>query len=242
MTFFLNKLLSKYYNHRGKQEVFKPLPFFNKAVMFDPDNAEALVNRAGAKYSVECLENDCGDERNRIVTEIIADLDKAISIKNNYAVAYATRGEFKSILGESSEALNDLNTALHLNPKLTDVYSSRSIVKMALKDYEGALEDLNKLTMPGYLTHIDLSRRALAKFYLKDYQGSVADFEEAIRMEYAENKASEDMMRELANAMQDEFEEQEFKSYVESVILANEELKSSEEPEIEALLAKIQKV
>jgi tetratricopeptide (TPR) repeat protein len=74
----------------------------------------------------------------------IADYNRAIELKPNYANAYFNRAVAQSELGDNSAALADLNRAIALNPNDSDAYNNRGVAKGRLGDRSAAMADYNR--------------------------------------------------------------------------------------------------
>jgi tetratricopeptide (TPR) repeat protein len=82
---------------------------------------------------------DSGDNQGAI-----ADYDKAIKIKPNYANAYNNRGSAKYNLGDKKGAIADYNQAIKIKPDYAKAYHNRAIAKSDLGDNKGASADYDK--------------------------------------------------------------------------------------------------
>ena len=76
----------------------------------------------------------------------IADLDEAIRLDPNFAVAYNNRGDAYRQKGELERAIADFNEALRLDPNITPAYTLRGLayekkgeLERARADYSTAL-------------------------------------------------------------------------------------------------------
>ena len=73
----------------------------------------------------------------------IADYDKVIRLKPDFALAYLNRGSAKGKLGQDSAAIADYDTAIRLQPDFADAYVSRGSTKALLGHYDTAIVDLD---------------------------------------------------------------------------------------------------
>ena len=71
----------------------------------------------------------------------IADYDRAIELKPDYADAYYNRRISKSALGDYYGAIADYSRAIELKPDFAEAYYNRANAKSELGDYEGAKAD-----------------------------------------------------------------------------------------------------
>ncbi len=74
----------------------------------------------------------------------IRDLDKAISLNGNYAMAWYNRGNAYGQLGKFEEAFRDLDQAIGLDPKNANAYNKRGQANAVLGRKENAFVDFNK--------------------------------------------------------------------------------------------------
>jgi len=112
----------------------------------------------------------------------LADYNKAIEIKPDYAEAYNNRGVARRNLGDYSGALADYNKAIEIKPDYADAYYNRGVARRNLGDYSGALADYNKAIeiKPDYaLAYVG---RGVARGKLGDYSGALADYNKAIEI------------------------------------------------------------
>ncbi len=94
--------------------------FFTKAVDHSPKNAQAFLNRGGARLHLREFESAIGD------------FDRAIEVDPSYALAYANRGSAQSELGRHEQALADCNEAIRLDPRLGLAHLIRSFALQEL--------------------------------------------------------------------------------------------------------------
>ena len=73
--------------------------------------------------------------------EAITDLDKAISLKPDFAEAYLYRGAVNNEIGKYEVAIDDFDKAIGMNPNLADAYVSRAMAKYLLGRVEEANAD-----------------------------------------------------------------------------------------------------
>ena len=77
-------------------------------------------------------------------SEAIADYDRAIELKPDYAEAYNNRGIANRILECHSEAIADYNRAIELKPDFAEAYNNRGVAYDSLGDKEKARRDFLK--------------------------------------------------------------------------------------------------
>jgi len=76
--------------------------------------------------------------------EAIANFNKAIELKPDYADAYLFSGNAKCELKRYISAINNFDKALELRPDNALAYFNRAVAKGKLQDYEGEIDDYSK--------------------------------------------------------------------------------------------------
>ncbi len=112
--------------------------------------------------------------------EAIADYDKAIASKPDFAGAYNNRGNAKDDLGRHEEAFADYDKALALRPDFAEAYFNRGNAKGGLGRSEEAIADYDKAiaSKPDFAEAY--SNRGLAKKKLSRPEEAIADYDKAI--------------------------------------------------------------
>lgn len=116
----------------------------------------------------------------------IADYDRAIALKPDYAKAYRARSTVKSgKLNDSRGALADLDRAIQLAPTDGLAYSLRGYLKYnALNDKQGAVSDLDRGIQLDPSNGFAYGIRGGIKFQnLNDPQGALSDFDRSIQLQ-----------------------------------------------------------
>ncbi|MBC6480408.1 MAG: tetratricopeptide repeat protein [Hormoscilla sp. GM7CHS1pb] len=111
----------------------------------------------------------------------IADYNKAIEIKPDYALAYNNRGNARYNLGDKEGAIADYNKAIEIEikPDYALAYNNRGLARDDLGDKEGAITDYNKAIeiKPDYA--LAYNNRGNARYNLG---GAIADYNKAIEI------------------------------------------------------------
>ncbi len=145
----------------------------SKEIERNPDNAEAYYNRGILVYTYECDfenspyqdEDENEDEWDDINEDLaLSDFDKAISLKPDFAVAYAMRGCAYWANADYDEALflDDFNKALSLDKNckeaylgLGDYYEDKEEYELAIENYTKAIE-IDKDYLAAYKRRADV--------------------------------------------------------------------------------------
>ena len=108
-------------------------------------------------------------------SEAIQDLTKAITLKEDYAEAYAIRGSIYNIQGDYGCAIQDSTKAIDLNSDYTEAYAIRGMAYCSQGDYGRAIQDLTKTikSNPDYAeAHF---ARAIAWLHSKKWKKAKSD-------------------------------------------------------------------
>ena len=113
----------------------------------------------------------------------IADFDRAIELKPDYAEAYFLQGVAKVMLGDHDGAIADYDQAIELNPNYAEACFSRGVAKFVQRDYRGAIADFDRgiELKPDYV--VAYYNRGGAKSALGDEQGAKEDYDRAIELD-----------------------------------------------------------
>jgi tetratricopeptide (TPR) repeat protein len=143
---------------------------YNKALLLDPENINALFNRANAKLALKDFEG------------AIEDYSLVISLEPNDKVAYLQRGLTKIKLDQNKKAIKDFTQAIKLDKRYWNAYYQRGIAKYNLKDFETAMRDFNIVNK--YSPNSDvLFSIAKTKMGLGNYSGAKKDLTIVIEMD-----------------------------------------------------------
>ena len=105
-------------SHRTVASITKANEYFNKAIAFDANYARAYVGVADANLLLALYDNQSQDEANSLARQAI---DKALSIDDKLAAAYATEGLLLSPT-DYAKAENSFKRAIGLNPNYAMSY------------------------------------------------------------------------------------------------------------------------
>ncbi len=174
-------LLGKYFSDGDNlipDNLDSAIYYYSKAIFNmdenDPNKPIAYSNRGALKSELKDYKSS------------IADFDRAIELKPDYAKAFNRRGNAKKNLEDYDGAIEDYDRAIELygdkSPEVADVLVNRGNAKSKLEDYDGAIADYDRAIelKPDYAEAF--YNRGNAKAILKDYDDAIADFDRAIEL------------------------------------------------------------
>jgi tetratricopeptide (TPR) repeat protein len=113
----------------------------------------------------------------------IKDLNRAIQLNPNYALAYNNRGNAYYALNKFEKAMDDYSQTLEIDPNYaTAYYNLANIYAEKLKQYEKAIENYNKAVEldPNYA--VAYNSRGVAYYYLMQYKKAIVDYNKAMEL------------------------------------------------------------
>ncbi len=113
----------------------------------------------------------------------LADLNKAMKLNPNYALAYSGRGELYYYQKKYELALADFNKAIELDSKLAIAYGNRGNIYNDQQKYELALADFNKAIELDSKLAIAYNNRGGIYYNQQKYELALADFNKAIELD-----------------------------------------------------------
>jgi len=143
---------------------------FKKALEFDKDNTDALMNKAVILAGMGNF------------NESMVDLDKVISMNPNIPDAYLYRALCRLQLNDVVNSLPDFDKAIQLNPDNLNALFYRANAKYGLKDYQGAMADMNILIKVKPEIPSSYAFRGLCLINLGDQKEGCADLRKAKEM------------------------------------------------------------
>ncbi len=161
-------------------------------IELEPDNAEALQNRAAAR-------DDLGEHH--LARE---DYDAVIRLEPDNAVAAYSRGACLAKLGDLAGAVKDFDHAIILEPGDAIPYYNRGCTYAEMGDPRRALEDFNQAISLDPGNPIFFHYRGMAHRELGEFDQAVSDFDTAIGLEPLSNPSRH--ARGVARVMQGEYE------------------------------------
>jgi predicted O-linked N-acetylglucosamine transferase (SPINDLY family) len=114
--------------------------------------------------------------------EALANCDKAIALKPDFAEAYYNRGNALQEMKRYDEALASYNKSIELKPSYADAYRNRGITLQDLKRYDEALASYSKAIelKPSYADAY--SNRGITLQDLKRYDEALLNYDKAIAL------------------------------------------------------------
>lgn len=156
--------------HQNKGELAAALADYDRALVIDPQNVNAYINRGllrSEKGELEAAE---------------ADQTKAIALDPDNATAYSNRGFVKSNKGAYEAAIVDLEKAIALDPRHAYAYNNRGQTLAALGRHEEALADYDKSIALDSENAISFYNRGQSRYELGDHARAIADFDKALAL------------------------------------------------------------
>ena len=107
--------------------------------------------------------------------------NKAINMKDDFALAYHDRAGIKWKMGDRLGALYDYKAAVNYMQVFPLAYNNMGAVKMTLGDYEGAINDFTKALDQDPDLYLAYNNRGFANYQLGGLDTALTDFNEAMK-------------------------------------------------------------
>jgi|TARA_B110000967_G_scaffold135273_1_gene138112 tetratricopeptide (TPR) repeat protein len=133
----VDNLLDKGYEQYDQGEFTEAVKSFNTAIEIDPNNAESYFLRA-MSYQGMALSKLA-----------VADLEKAIVLKTDYAEAFQQLGYIYLVGQAPVLAIEAFDKAILLTPKVAELYINRGSAQCMLGHLEKAAQDYQKAQKMG---------------------------------------------------------------------------------------------
>jgi tetratricopeptide (TPR) repeat protein len=144
---------------------------FDKVLVIEPDNVEALVSRGDAFGQL----GDLG--------RAMADLDRAVTLAPGKPTALLARGQIESRRGDLAGAARDYEAALKLDPRYADAMINLAAIRSMQGQSSAAVELLDQAIVIDRRNPLAFYNRGYAEFALKQYDKAIADYSSAIEIE-----------------------------------------------------------
>ncbi|PZS03691.1 MAG: hypothetical protein DLM69_02725 [Candidatus Chloroheliales bacterium] len=113
----------------------------------------------------------------------LADYNKAIELKPDYADAYNNRGLIYYDKTEYDLALADFNQVIKLDPTSNNGFNNRGLVYMQKKEYDLALADFDQAIQRDLSSAMSYSNRGLIYANKSEYDLAISDTNEAVKID-----------------------------------------------------------
>ncbi len=133
----------------------------------------------------------------------IAELNEAIAVRPDYALAYNNLGYAYYKLAQDEAALASFTRAIELDPTLAPAYRNRGLVYDRQEDWQSAIADYSRAVELDPQMTLAYNSRGLDYHRLGDYDGAIADFSRAIQLE--PERPEPHYNRGLAYLMQEQY-------------------------------------
>lgn len=183
----------------------KALVKYNQILSTNPNNEDALINRAYICYILGNVQSAIEDYNKLILLNpqnedfylnrgflyhisdnrdlALKDYQTALKLKPNYDFVYNNLGVVLSEMGKPQESLAAYNKALEINPNYADAYYNRGNLKTRTNKDTEALEDFNKAIALNPTDSASFNNRGVVKRKLNYNIGALSDFSIAIRLD-----------------------------------------------------------
>jgi tetratricopeptide (TPR) repeat protein len=166
-----------YFNMQKYKEAIKD---FDKALLFNPANANALIGRANTLSSLNMFDKALVDY-NTFIT-LIENNPNKYQIASNLTSAYHWRGVAESNLGKNDDAIRDFNKVLDLEPQRYESYYWRGLAYNNKKMLPQAIQDLSKAITIEPSKSEYYAWRGLLNYNVHNVQASIDDYTKAIQL------------------------------------------------------------
>jgi tetratricopeptide (TPR) repeat protein len=124
--------------------------------------------------------------------EAIDDLNAAIEMNPDFALAYWGRARILEKQGKLDEALQDYDTAIRLAPENAEIHTSRGLYYcFSNEDYQKSVDDFTKAIELGPINWLHYANRALTHYKSGYYAEAVKDCTDAIERMTPETTATD---------------------------------------------------
>jgi len=144
---------------------------FNKVLVLEPDNVQALIRRGDAFSQL-------GETGRGLV-----DLDRAIALAPQSTQAYFYRGLIHARRNETVAALSDYNAALERGPRNVEALTSRAAIFSLEGKLDLAIGDLDAAIAVDKDNQYAFFNRGFARFAQANYQKAIDDYTSAIALD-----------------------------------------------------------
>ena len=144
---------------------------FDKVLVIEPDDVEALVSRGDAFAQL----GDLG--------RAMADLNRAVALAPDKPTVLVTRGQVESRRGNLAGAARDYEAALKVDPRYADAMINLAAIRSMQGQSGAAIDLLDQAIAIDRRNPLAFYNRGYAEFALKQYDKAIADYSSAIEIE-----------------------------------------------------------
>ena len=144
---------------------------FDKVLVIEPDNVEALVSRGDAFAQL----GDLG--------RAMADLNRAVALAPGKPTVLLARGQVESRRGNLAGAARDYEAALKLDARYADAMINLAAVRSMQGQSGAAIDLLDQAIAIDRRNPLAFYNRGYAEFALKQYDKAIADYSSAIEID-----------------------------------------------------------
>ena len=144
---------------------------FDKVLVIEPDNVEALVSRGDAFAQL-------GDHG-----RAMADLNSAVALAPGKPTVLLARGQVESRRGNLAGAARDYEAALKLDARYADAMINLAAVRSMQGQSGAAIDLLDQAIAIDRRNPLAFYNRGYAEFALKQYDKAIADYSSAIEID-----------------------------------------------------------
>jgi tetratricopeptide (TPR) repeat protein len=144
---------------------------FDKVLVIEPDNVDALISRGDAFGQL----GDLG--------RAMADLNRAVALAPDKPTVLVTRGQVESRRGNLAGAARDYEAALKLDPRYAYAMINLAAVRSMQGQSGAAIDLLDQAIAIDRRNPLAFYNRGYAEFAQKQYDKAIADYSSAIEIE-----------------------------------------------------------
>jgi tetratricopeptide (TPR) repeat protein len=154
-----------------KRSYDRAIEDFDKVLVLEPDNVEALVSRGDAFSQL----GDTG--------RAIADLTRAVALAPDNPIVLLARGQAEGRRHNLAGARRDYDAVLKVDPRNAEALTNLAAVDLLQGKLQDAVRHLDRAIVIQSDNPLAFYNRGYAHFALKEYQPAIADYGEAIRLD-----------------------------------------------------------
>ena len=185
MNFLISLLLGRAAAYYAQGDYERAVRQYTSDIERVPDHPDYYLARAA------CLLNLMQKER------ALADVERALKITPNYAIAIELRGEIFLLGRYYGPALENFNRAQELNPRWSVPHFDRAVVMLQQKAYRAAIDEFNIAFKLPFRMPLYYIVRSQVHFRLGDFKSAHADQDAALRRSKQESLVMTEVNQEV---------------------------------------------